>query len=98
MSQTIAISGKGGSGKTTLAGLIIRTLVERTGKSVLAVDADPNACLGPTLGVEVEQTVGEIRDAALERTLQTGPGMDRERAVEYAIHRAVRQSFTGHVR
>jgi len=92
MSQTIAISGKGGSGKTTLAGLVIRTLVERTDKSVLAVDADPNACLGATLGIEVEQTVGEIRDAALQRTLQTGPGMDRERAVEYAIHRAVAEA------
>jgi len=92
MSQTIAISGKGGSGKTTLAGLAVRTLVERTGRSVLAVDADPNACLGPMLGVEPEQTVGEIRDAALERKLQTGPGMDRERAVEYAIHRAVAEA------
>ncbi len=92
MSQTIAISGKGGSGKTTLSGLIVRTLAERTGKSVLAVDADPNACLGPMLGVEPEQTVGEIRDAALERKLQTGPGMDRQRAVEYAVHRAVAEA------
>jgi len=89
MSTTIAISGKGGSGKTTLAALAVRTLVERTGQSVLAVDADPNSCLGPTLGVEAETTVGDIRDAALERTLQTGPGMDRERAVEYAVQRAV---------
>jgi len=92
MSQTIAISGKGGSGKTTLAGLVVRTLVERTGQSVLAVDADPNACLGPMLGLEPDSTVGEIRDAALERKLQTGPGMDRERAVEYAIHRAVAEA------
>jgi len=92
MSTTIAISGKGGSGKTTVAALTVRRLVERTGRSVLAVDADPNACLGPMLGVEPEATVGEIRDAALERKLQTGPGMDRERAVEYAIHRAVAEA------
>jgi len=89
MGTTIAISGKGGSGKTTLAAMTVRTLVERTGQSVLAVDADPNSCLGPTLGVEAKTTVGDIRDAALDRTLQTGAGMDRERAVEYAIHRAV---------
>ena len=89
MSTTIAISGKGGSGKTTVAAMIVRHLVERTAGSVLAVDADPNACLGDALGVEPEATVGEIRDAALERKLQTGPGMDRERAVEYTIHRAV---------
>ncbi|MBL7139687.1 MAG: carbon monoxide dehydrogenase, partial [Planctomycetes bacterium] len=50
MSTTIAISGKGGSGKTTLAALVVRTLVDRTGQSILAVDADPNSCLGPALG------------------------------------------------
>ncbi len=92
MSASIAISGKGGSGKTTVAAMTVRHLVERTGRSVLAVDADPNTCLGATLGVEPETTVGEVRDAALDRTLQTGPGMDRERAVEYAIHRAVAEA------
>lgn len=89
MNTTIAISGKGGSGKTTLAALVVRTLVDRTGQSILAVDADPNSCLGPALGVEAETTVGDIRDAALDRTLQAGAGTERERAVEYAIHRAV---------
>ena len=89
MSALIAISGKGGSGKTTLAAMIVRHLVERTGRSVLAVDADPNTCLGDALGLEPETTVGEIRDAAIDRTLQAGPGMDRERAVQYAIQRAV---------
>ena len=89
MSTTIAISGKGGSGKTTLAAMIVRHLMERTGRSVLAVDADPNTCLGDALGLEPETTVGEIRDAAIDRTLQAGPGMDRERAVQYAIQRAV---------
>lgn len=92
MSKTIAISGKGGSGKTTLAAMIVRHLVARTGHSVLAVDADPNACLGLALGVEPEMTVGEIRDDALERKLQTGPGMDRQRAVQYAIQRAVAEA------
>jgi len=92
MSTTIAISGKGGSGKTTVAAMIVRHLVQRTGRSVLAVDADPNACLGLALGLEPETTVGEICDQALERKLQTGVGMSRERAVEYAIHRAVAEA------
>jgi len=89
MSTTIAISGKGGSGKTTVAAMIVRQLVQRTGRSVLAVDADPNACLGLALGLEPETTVGEICDRALDRKLQTGAGTSRERALEYAIHRAV---------
>jgi ABC-type dipeptide/oligopeptide/nickel transport system ATPase subunit len=43
---TIAVSGKGGSGKTTIAALMIRIISAQTGKPVLGVDADPNACLG----------------------------------------------------
>ncbi len=92
MSTTVAISGKGGSGKTTVAAMIVRHLVERTGQSVLAVDADPNACLGLALGLEPETTVGKICDQALERKLQTGAGTSRERALEYAIHRAVAEA------
>jgi len=89
MSTTIAISGKGGSGKTTVAAMIVRTLVQGVGRSVLAVDADPNACLGLALGVEPGTTISDIREATLDRTLQGSPGMDRERAFEYAVQRAV---------
>jgi CO dehydrogenase maturation factor len=89
MSTTVAISGKGGSGKTTVAAMIVRHLVERTGRSVLAVDADPNTCLGDALGVEPETTIGDICDRTLAGQLAAAPGMSRERAFEYAIHRAV---------
>ena len=92
MSTTIAISGKGGSGKTTVSAMIVRLLVERVRRGVLAVDADPNSCLGLALGVQPETTVADIRDDTLEGKLQTGPGVSRERAFEYAIHRAVAES------
>jgi CO dehydrogenase maturation factor len=92
LSTAIAISGKGGSGKTTVAAMIVRHLVERGQGSVLAVDADPNACLGLALGLVPETTIAEIREQTLERKLQTGAGMDRERAFQYAIHRAVAES------
>ena len=91
MSTMIAISGKGGSGKTTLAAMIVRHLVERTGRSVLAVDADPNSCLGLALGVEPDTTVAEIREAVLNRELD-GAGANREVAFEYALHRAVAEA------
>ncbi|HUU90203.1 MAG TPA: AAA family ATPase, partial [Phycisphaerae bacterium] len=91
MSTTIAISGKGGSGKTTVAALIVRRLVEQTGRPVLAVDADPNACLGLALGVEPETTVADIRDAVLNRELD-GANANREVAFEYAVHRAVAEA------
>jgi CO dehydrogenase maturation factor len=89
MSTAIAISGKGGSGKTTVAAMIVRHLVERTRRRVLAVDADPNSCLGLALGLEPETTVAEIREATLERKLDGAETGGRERAFEYAIQRAV---------
>jgi len=92
MSTTIAISGKGGSGKTTVAALVVRYLVEHTGRTVLAVDADPNACLGLALGVESETTVADLREATLRRELQAGAGASREVAFEYAVHRAVAEA------
>jgi CO dehydrogenase maturation factor len=93
MSTTIAISGKGGVGKTTVSALVVRYLVQKVRRTVLAVDADPNACLGLALGVQSTITVSEIRDAAIARKLEGGgPGANRERAVEYAIQRAVTEA------
>jgi len=92
MSTTIAVSGKGGSGKTTLSAMIVRHLLARGRRGVLAVDADPNSCLGLALGVQPEVTVADLREDALRGKLQAGPGVSRERAFEYAIHRAVAES------
>jgi CO dehydrogenase maturation factor len=62
VSTILAFGGKGGSGKTTLAALVLRELI-RLGKSpVLAVDADPNATLALTLGAEVTDTIADLRD------------------------------------
>ena len=59
---TIAVAGKGGTGKTTVCGLIINYL-SKAGKSpILAVDADPNSNLNEVLGVEIPTTLGEIRE------------------------------------
>ena len=64
MSYRIAITGKGGTGKTTLAGLITLRLIARGRRPVLAVDADPNSCLDSVLGVAVKNTIGAIREQA----------------------------------
>jgi CO dehydrogenase maturation factor len=88
MALTIAVSGKGGSGKTTLSAMIIRHLMERAGRGVLAVDADPNACLGLALGVQAEKTVADLREETLGGKLP-GADTDRERAFELAIHHAL---------
>lgn len=89
MATTIAVSGKGGSGKTTFSSMMIRALLEQApGKAVLGVDADSNSCLGITLGVELIGTVADIRDQA--RALKpSNAGMDRVRTVEYGIQQSV---------
>ena len=62
MGHVIAVSGKGGVGKTTLCGLLIQYLCENRKHPVLAVDADANANLNEVLGVEPEITLGELRE------------------------------------
>ena len=62
MGHIIAVSGKGGVGKTTLCGLLSQHLCDTGKKPVLAVDADANANLNEVLGVEVGVTLGELRE------------------------------------
>ena len=60
MSFSIAVAGKGGSGKTSIASLIIRYLKQNKEGPILAVDADPNANLGESLGLGIKKTIGSI--------------------------------------
>lgn len=62
MTKTIAIAGKGGTGKTTIAALIIDHLVKNQKGSVLAIDADPSTNLNLALGVPLYDTVGDVRE------------------------------------
>lgn len=66
MSFTIAVAGKGGVGKSTLAALMILKLVKNGKGAVLAVDADPNVNLNGLLGIEMHQTVGGLREETLK--------------------------------
>ena len=65
MSYTVAVTGKGGVGKTTIASLLVTRLVARGCAPVLAVDADPNTCLDAALGLEVQKTIGAVREEEL---------------------------------
>lgn len=75
MGFNIAVAGKGGTGKTTIAGLAIRYLTEKKGKRVLGVDADPNMNLNDVLGVCMRQTIGQIREG-LGSTVPAGMTKD----------------------
>jgi len=66
MNKLIAITGKGGVGKTTISSLLIKSLIESGKTPVLAIDADPNSCLDAALGVKVTDTVGKAREEVRE--------------------------------
>jgi CO dehydrogenase maturation factor len=89
MSRTpysIGLAGKGGTGKTTLAGLLVKYLVERGKTPVLAVDADPNANLNQVLGLEVQETLGQARED-MKKGVATG--MTKDVFMEMKLEQAV---------
>jgi len=65
MTTTIALAGKGGVGKTTIAALIIHYLAQTRPGAVLAIDADPSSNLNMALGLDLEWTIGDIREDML---------------------------------
>ena len=71
MTTTIALAGKGGVGKTTVAAMIIKYLVQNQPGSILAIDADPSSNLNMVLGLELEWTVGDIREDMLAQVKST---------------------------
>lgn len=79
MSRLIAVAGKGGAGKTTIAALLVMRLLHRGCHPVLAVDADANTCLDTALGVKIVKTVGGVREDARKFTQEIKVrGMDKK--------------------
>lgn len=89
MGFSIAVAGKGGTGKTTLASLLVRALREAGITPILAVDADPNSNLADILGVECERTLAEIREESSSPEGSPAGGGGRVRAIEDDVQRSV---------
>ena len=90
--STIAVSGKGGVGKTTIAALLIKVLRERDDGAVLAVDADPNSCLADYLGLKVEKNIGFVREEIINNLAQIPPGMTKERWINLLVQDCIVES------
>jgi len=71
MTTTIALAGKGGVGKTTIAGMLIKYLVDNRKGAVLAIDADPSANLNMVLGLDMDWTIGDIREDMLAQVKES---------------------------
>lgn len=95
MAYIIALAGKGGTGKTSIAALTIRYLIEQRHGPVLAVDADSNSCLNEALGVEVHATIGSLREESLQ-VVRSGAdrpgGMSMEQLFDYQVQQSLIES------
>jgi len=92
LSFRIAVAGKGGCGKTSIAALVIRYLKKQGRVPILAVDADANANLGESLGLKVGQTIGTILDAFQHEKISIPPGMTKEAYLEYKLNECIVES------
>lgn len=95
MAYIIALAGKGGTGKTSIAALTIRYLIEKRRGPVLAVDADSNACLNEALGVTVHATIGSLREESLQVVRSGGDrpaGMSMEQLFDYQVQQSLVES------
>lgn len=95
MAFTIAVAGKGGTGKTSIAALAIKYIIEKKNEPILAVDADSNSCLNEALGVRIHSTIGSIREDSLEK-IRSGSdrpgGMSMEQLFDYQVQQSIIES------
>jgi len=88
MTKTIAIAGKGGTGKTAISALLIKLLTEKG--VVLAIDGDPSSNLHMALGLPLEDTIGAIREETLR--LHLSPGIPKQDYLELRVQEALVES------
>lgn len=89
MSKVVAVAGKGGTGKTTLAALLVRAFLKRGIRPILAVDADPNSNLPEKLGVRAKTTIGDLREDTLDASFRASSGVSKPERLELALQQAI---------
>ncbi len=92
MPKSIAVSGKGGTGKSTIAALLVEALRLRGEVPVLAIDADPDANLGSLLRLEPEETVADVREDVLKALKSFPAGMTKAQYVEAGLHEVIAEA------
>ena len=91
MSNIIAVAGKGGTGKTTLAALIVRALKEKAEGPILAIDADPNSNLGELLGVKSPSTIVGIIDSVAKNPSLIPQGVTKDRYIDLKVQESLNE-------
>ncbi len=85
MTRTIAITGKGGTGKTVISALLIRHLAT-SDQEILAIDADPDTNLPETLGCDLERTIGDMKEFMMTERDNLPPDVNKESIFESKIY------------
>jgi len=89
--RVIAITGKGGTGKTAVAGMLIKYLTSGS-RTLLAIDADPDSNLPDVLGVKVEKTIGDMREFMLQERDSMPPGTNKETLLESKVYEVLAET------
>jgi CO dehydrogenase maturation factor len=90
MTKTIAIAGKGGTGKTSISALLINLLSAKG--SVLAIDGDPSSSLHMALGLPLQETIGSIREGMLDHKTVGKSGIPKPDYLELKVREALVES------
>jgi CO dehydrogenase maturation factor len=91
MGYLIAVTGKGGTGKTTVTASLVRLLLYEEIRPVLAVDADPNSTLAPLLGLTPGRTISDVREEIM-RAKASVTGVPKERMLKFKLEECIIES------
>ncbi len=92
MPKSIAVAGKGGTGKSTIAALTVLYLKNNNMGPILAIDSDPDSNLGTLLGIKPEQTLGQLRNETLDKLKDLPAGMTKAGYFEAGMHQVIEES------
>ncbi|MFH1707352.1 MAG: AAA family ATPase [Planctomycetota bacterium] len=89
MVTSVAVAGKGGTGKSTIASLMVLDLVARGATPVLAVDADPDANLTALLGMPGGNSIADLREDMRKKMKDFPAGMSKAQYMEAGLHQLI---------
>ena len=88
----IAVNGKGGTGKSSVASLLVKHIITKKPGSVLAIDADPNSCLADNLGVADPETIVGVCEEISKNLTKIPAGVTKDRFIEMRVQEAVNEA------
>lgn len=92
MSKSIAVAGKGGTGKSVISSLIIHTLCKQGKTPVLAIDSDPDSNLASLLGIKRIQTIGDLKEEMKEKIKNFPAGMTKSNYMQAGLHEIIEET------